>query len=116
MKVLICGSRTWTDETIIANRINELPEGTIIIEGGAKGADTLAKDYAIQRGLFVAEVCCTNTHWNLFGRRAGMKRNEIMLELEPDLVIAFQENNSRGTQGTINQAKKRNIKVEIHSL
>lgn len=36
-----------------------------------------------------------------------------MLGLEPDLVIAFSTG-SRGTQFTIDQARKRGIPVEIH--
>lgn len=51
--------------------------------------------------------------WESFGQRAGYLRNLAMLQLEPDLVIAFT-NGSPGTQHTIDEARRRGIPVEIH--
>ncbi len=113
--VLICGSRDWTDTDAIFARINELPEDTLVIEGGARGVDTRARIEARAYGLFVAEVACTDEHWNSLGRSAGHKRNHAMLDLAPDLVIAFQRDGSKGTQGTLDEARRRGIPVEVHT-
>lgn len=115
MKVLICGSREWPDPVVIQDRIIELPDNTIIIQGAARGGDSLGKHYAWKRGLFVADMICAEPHWRRYGRSAGHKRNAAMLDLEPDLVIAFQHNDSRGTQGTIDEARRRGIPVEVYT-
>lgn len=114
MKVLVCGSRGWTDRRAVNERVRALPAGTIVIEGGADGADTFAREAAEGRGLFVADVPVKSPHWALHGRGAGHRRNAAMLALGPDLVIAFQRNRSSGTQGTIDEARRRGISVEVH--
>jgi hypothetical protein len=116
VKVLVCGSRDWpplSGTGTIRERIEQLPEGALVIAGGAKGADTMAAGWAVRRGLFVAEVCCARDHWELFGKRAGHRRNAAMLDLAPDFVIAFQRNGSSGTQNTIDEARRRGIPVEV---
>ena len=110
MRVLVCGSRGWDDEVRITNRLADLPDGTLIICGGADGADLIARDRARLLGLHTAEV---RPLWSRFGKRAGHVRNAVMLDLEPDLVIAFTLGTA-GTQGTIDGARKRGIPVEVH--
>ena len=115
MKVLICGSRYWTDWPAVRDRVNELPQDTIVIEGEADGADKMARFAAEARGLWVVEVPCKGHHWTLHGNSAGHKRNAVMLALAPDLVIAFQLDGSPGTQGTIDGAERLGIPVEVHA-
>jgi hypothetical protein len=128
MKVLICGSRDITDKDkvfkIIADIIKE--NGLIITEiisGGANGIDFLGAEFANDNNIDLTEI---NAEWNnleavpcfiktnKFGKKynslAGMNRNLKMLDLKPDLVIAIH-NNSSGTKHTIENARKRGIKV-----
>jgi hypothetical protein len=114
MRVLICGSRSWRDTEAVKKRVDMLPEGTVVIQGGATGADSFARHYATLRGLFVAEVAVSKPYWERYGKSAGHKRNHAMLDLQPDLVIAFQRNGSNGTQGTLDEACRRGIPVEVH--
>lgn len=51
-------------------------------------------------------------NWKL-GRRAGPIRNQLMLDQNPDKVIAFHDGRSRGTLHTITEARRRGISVEI---
>ena len=112
MKVLVCGSRDWTEYNVIRGRLAKLPSGTEIIEGGADGADEMARNAADTLGLDVIEY---PANWARHGKRAGILRNIKMLDREqPDLVIAFQLKRSRGTQHTIDEARKRGIEVEVH--
>ena len=83
MKVIICGGRDYHDATAVMQRVARLPKDTIIIEGGARGADRL---------------------------RAGPIRNRWMLALGPDLVIAFP--GGQGTANMIAQARKAGVNVE----
>lgn len=111
MRVLICGSRAWTDEQAVWDRLDALAPDEVI-HGGARGADTMADRWASERGVrshpFYAD-------WASDGKRAGILRNLAMLDEEPDLVIAFQLAGSRGTQHTIDEARRRDIPVEVFS-
>ena len=116
MKVLVCGSRGWgTDREQVFkvyDRIGDLPRNATVIVGGASGADTLAADAALRRGNPV-ETHVPN--WTKYGRRAGYLRNLAMLDREPDLVLAFWDGESKGTEHTIVEARKRSIPVEVVS-
>lgn len=111
MKVLVCGSRDWTDREAIWHRISRLRAGSTVIHGNARGADRIAAGAAWMRGC---EVKSFPADWLRHGKRAGILRNLAMLDQGPDLVIAFQRNGSRGTQHTINEARRRGIPVEVH--
>lgn len=52
--------------------------------------------------------------WGKYGKSAGFKRNIEMLDMEPEMVLAFQVGRSSGTQHTIDQAVKRGIPVQIY--
>jgi hypothetical protein len=107
--VVICGSRGWLDGGAIRQRVAELPEDSIVIHGGAVGADQMAGTAATYRDLHVAVM---KPLWHRYGRAAGQKRNAAMLRLRPDRVIAFTLGTS-GTQGTIDQARELGIPVEV---
>lgn len=109
MKLLVCGGRDYQDAekvTDILNRINERKGISVIIEGGAHGADRLAQQWAGENGIHYATV---RANWEFHGKAAGPKRNSAMLELLPDGVVAFP--GGRGTQNMIYQARSLGIKV-----
>ncbi|MBI2358623.1 MAG: DUF2493 domain-containing protein [Deltaproteobacteria bacterium] len=110
MKVLVCGSRDWTDWKAIENRLQTLPPRTTIIAGAARGVDSIAASIGRKLGLEVREF---PADWDKFGRSAGYRRNLVMLEQDPDLVIAFHVGNSPGTAHAIENARKREIPVEV---
>jgi hypothetical protein len=49
--VLVCGSRAWADRTAIERRRRRLAAGTVVLHGGARGADRLAGTVAAELGL-----------------------------------------------------------------
>ena len=112
MLVLITGDRNWRDRKKIEARLSKLPKGTIIIAGGADGADTLAKRVAWSLGLHVMEC---KALWGFYKISAGPIRNRAMLSLKPDLVIAFHSDlsKSKGTKDCVTEAKRRGIEVEV---
>jgi hypothetical protein len=112
MKVLVCGSREWDDYEAVAIQLGRFPEGTDVIHGNARGADRIAAKIAVHLGHRVRAV---PANWQTEGKRAGILRKLRLLDEQPDLVIAFQVNGSRGTQHTIDEARKRGIPVEVHS-
>lgn len=84
--VLFCGSRNWTDRARIRRDLESLPEGSVVIEGGARGADRIAREEAKALGFHVATVSAL---WDYHGKSAGYLRNEAMARLEPDYAYAY---------------------------
>jgi hypothetical protein len=111
MLVLVCGDRNWSDIDKIRRVLSKLPPKTTIVQGGAKGADTLAWEVAFELGFKVITV---EAEWHL-GPRAGPIRNRKMLDMNPRFVIAFHNDlkKSRGTADTVREAKRRDIQVVV---
>lgn len=115
MRILVCGSRYWSDKNRVYNALKDYPKDTIIITGGARGADSIAHQQAILLGL-TSNVYMAN--WKLYGLSAGPRRNQEMLDSgKPDLVIAFHENlkESKGTSDMVKRAGKNRIPVKLIS-
>ena len=110
MRVLVCGSRTYLNGDRIRERLAQLPTGSTIIAGAARGADTIAANAGRSLGYDVIEV---PADWDRYGKSAGLRRNVQMLEMSPDLVIAFWDGDSRGTAHTMREARSRGITVEV---
>lgn len=109
MKVLVCGGRDFGDEAFV-NRIlteqHRVIAFTHLIHGAAPGADRLAGSWARKNG--VQEVSCP-AQWDSFGKGAGPIRNRRMLELWPELLIAFP--GGRGTANMVEQADAASVQV-----
>ena len=112
--ILVCGSRTWKDYSIIFRILKEYKEmGYIhLIEGECRGADIMSRDAWTALG---GKVVAVPAEWDRYGRAAGPIRNSKMLEMVPDVVIAFHGNlkESKGTIDTVSKATKMGLKVKI---
>ena len=108
VRALFCGSRNWTNRDAIASVIRELPENSIVIHGGARGADRLAAAAAHAQGVHTAIVAAL---WPIYGGSAGPRRNEMMLSLDPTVVYAFPMADSIGTWHMMRIAHKAGIQV-----
>ena len=112
MKILICGDRNWTDRKFI-KRIIEQFHPTEIIEGEARGADSIARDVGEELGIIVHKY---PANWKLYGKAAGSIRNKQMLdEGKPDLVMAFHNDltNSKGTKNMLEISRKANVRTYL---
>lgn len=110
-RVLVCGGRDYgtrtTEEgyTVIntaeVENLNTTLDSLkteftdlVIIQGEARGADTLAKDWALRNKVMTLSF---PANWKQYGKSAGYRRNTQMLEEgKPDIVIAFP--GGRGTK------------------
>lgn len=111
--VVICGDRNWTNKEIIKEFIRVwLPKHTVIIQGGCRGADKLARDAAVELGYNFITV---NAEWNKYGKSAGPIRNQKMIDMKPHWVIAFHENieSSKGTKHMVGLAEKHHISYSV---
>lgn len=112
---MVCGGREYQNYDILANTLSDIrgkhPDMTLI-SGGARGADSLAEIYCQTNN-----VKCTvlKADWAKYGKGAGAIRNTQLLNLNPDLVIAFWDGKSKGTADSIKKAKQKGIEVRIIS-
>lgn len=110
MRLLVCGGRDYANRKTLYATLDYLhaQRGILcVIAGGARGADTLAADWARARGVPLDEYLA---EWGLYGKRAGMIRNKRMLDDgKPDGVLAFP--GGFGTLNMVNQAFERGLPV-----
>lgn len=120
MRVLVTGSRNWTDrETIekalelvadVASVCADLasPKDITVVHGGARGVDTIAAEVAREYGMRVEEH---RADWDRYGRSAGPRRNAEMVAAGADVCLAFPLGESRGTRGCMALAAKAGIEI-----
>jgi len=106
MKIIVCGGREYDNAALVSKALDGLlvlHKGAIthLIHGGARGADALAHDWALRNGVQTVE-CVANWHWAKHW--AGPRRNTAMLDLKPDLVVAFP--GGAGTADMIKRARR----------
>lgn len=109
MKVAVIGSR-GIDNVNIGEYIPQ--ETTEIVSGGAKGVDTLAREYVQQHDLKLTEFL---PEYDKYGRSAPLKRNIQIIEYA-DLIIAFWDGKSRGTKFVIDNCKRLGKPCEVHII
>lgn len=130
MKVLICGGRRFafvsdhktyleTEEvkraqkeyTFLLKTLDDLFQyelPSLVISGGATGADTAGEMWAVRNKVPVKRF---PADWAKHGKSAGSIRNQQMLfEAQPDLVIAFP--GGAGTEDMVRKAKRAGVTVK----
>lgn len=112
-RVLITGSRDWTDVDVIASVINALPPDTVIIHGACpRGADAIAHRLANARGLVVETW---PADWRRYGAHAGIMRNQQMIdEGKPTDAHAFPLPWSRGTYDCMRRLRAAGVPLVVH--
>jgi len=109
MRVLITGGRNFDNRELLETTLDAVHASvplSILIHGAANGADTLAGEWASRKGI---EVVACLADWKRYGRAAGPIRNRAMLELAPDLLVAFP--GGKGTDDMISAAEKKGIPI-----
>lgn len=119
VRVLVCGGRDypyravwkWLDiaaKVEIADRLRLSNFGlSVLIHGGARGADEAAAGWAEGERI---KVLAFPANWEAHGKAAGPIRNrKMVMEGKPDVVIAFP--GGRGTADMIRTAEEFGIPV-----
>lgn len=114
LKILVCGSRDFQNESFVHNHLhvfieflkNKINDVEItIVSGGARGPDTFGENFAKKYG-FGLEVY--PAEWDKHGKAAGYIRNKQMVDMV-DIAIAYHDGISKGTLHSINLAKDKGI-------
>lgn len=119
MIAVVTGSREWKDRSFIFSKLDEHHyDGNgieAIVEGGADGADTIAKTWGKMHGVPVLEV---EANWDYYERRvAGPLRNGWLIKYgHPDICLAFPLSSSRGTWNMVKQCRDADIETIVYDI
>jgi hypothetical protein len=115
-RVVVAGSRTFNNYELLKNTLDKLFKTKVdagerieIVSGMAKGADTLAIQYAKERGFQIKEF---PAEWDRLGKSAGYQRNEKMAAYS-DALVAFWDGKSRGTMHMVTLANQYHLMVRV---
>lgn len=116
MRLLITGSRDWTDKDTIESAMLAATwhidnrHAITVVHGNARGADTLAAQVAAKHGFAIE---AHPADWDQHGRGAGAIRNLEMARAGAHICLAFPLGESRGTHMMIGMAREAGIPVFI---
>lgn len=103
-RVLVCGGRDYKDFATVRAWLDPMPI-SVVIEGGASGADLMARNWAVQNGVPVETF---DAEWEKHGRAAGPIRNRRMLEEgKPDVIVAFPGGRGTSQYGSRGASRRR---------
>lgn len=111
-RILVCGGRSFDDHVAVETVLDALVTARgdlVIIQGGADGADRLARRWAEYHRH---EYLNYPADWKMHGAAAGPMRNQRMIDHgHPDLVIAFPGGD--GTADMVKRARRAGIEVRL---
>lgn len=118
MNIIIAGTRTFNNfnylDKVVTDILKDITiknEDITIFSGGARGTDRLGEIYAELNNL---KLKIFKADWNKYGKYAGPKRNAEMAK-EGDILIAFWDEESKGTKNMIDEANKKDLKIYIYN-
>lgn len=107
--VMVSGSLKWDLVHVINEALlKEWDEPMCLIQGMARGADSIARSYALNRGWQIRDF---PPNYVSFGRTATHIRNQQMVDERPDVALFFIRDFSSGTMTTLEKAVKARLKV-----
>lgn len=129
IRIIVAGTRTYCNgkelydvldsviSTDYTTRLKSTGEESRyeIVSGCARGADTLAIQYAKDNGYNLKKF---QADWGTYGKSAGYRRNIQMAEYVTEsgvegILVAFWDSKSKGTKHMIDIASKYNIDTKI---
>lgn len=112
MNIAIIGGRDFNNYNLLKESIFKeinLNEISLIVSGGAKGADSLGERLGEEFGI---STLVFKPDWSKHGRGAGFVRNKQIIE-NSDIVFAFWDGKSKGTKHSIDISNSLNKKIFI---
>ena len=113
MRVLVTGSRDWTDARTIRDALDDYFGHDVVLVSGAcpVGADRIAEMFWRRwGGRIERHPADWREHWH----GAGFRRNARMVEAGADVCLAFIRAGSPGASHTASLAQRAGIPTVIH--
>lgn len=111
--VAVTGGRDyddWKHVDAVLSRLHTERPIDVLVQGGAEGADYLAKTWAVSNAVQFAEFKVTTKQWRINGKSSGPRRNYLMLSVcRPNVIVVFPGGN--GTTDCARQAKRLGVKI-----
>lgn len=120
VRILVSGSREWTDKQIVHETLRRVyymkvsAEDTehVLLHGCARGIDEIAEQWAIQEGCW--EIERYPAEWTKYQLKAGPIRNQKMIDVgKPDAAVVFWDGKSRGTLDTMRRCIQGGVPVTL---
>lgn len=127
MKIAIVGSRQFDNYPLLKQQMQPYEQGvTLVISGGAKGADELAAQWSEevigQPPLVILPrwkdiehpdaILKTDKNGESYDAAAGLRRNKEIAN-RADFIVAFWDGKSKGTKQIIAYAQQINTEIKI---
>lgn len=111
MKIIVAGGRDFDNYELLKRKLDYYFQGItpVIVCGEAKGADSLGRRYAEEKGL---DILSYPAEWDKYGKSAGFRRNEQMAA-NATALVAFWDSKSKGTKHMIDTMTRLNKPVRI---
>ncbi len=125
MKILVCGPRIWLEQRPIEQVLQQFPPGTVLIHGGARGADSICGYVAERLGFEVRAYPVDHAldgPWPAAGhfRNARMLRSEhphaAGSHVDVALVFALAETLSKGTANMAEKLRKAEPTIRVREI
>lgn len=111
MRVAVIGSRGFDNYELVSKTLSNI-DITLLISGGAKGADSLGERYANENNI---ETLIFKPDWEKYGKAAGMIRNTDIVD-NAEFIVAFWDEISKGTKDSITKSEKLGKKILVVNI
>jgi len=114
LTILVTGGRAFTNEDALYEMLDHIEAmcdsrrlGMVIVQGGAQGADKIARTWAWHNNK---QLVTERANWQQHGKGAGHRRNQAMIEkYRPDICVAMP--GGRGTADMVARCRTNNIPI-----
>lgn len=117
-RILVTGSREWRDVEAVRYALLRVwqklgcpADQVVVVNGMARGLDTIARTVAIELGMRVEDHPVTAADWDRYGKAAGHRRNAVMVAAGAVCCVAFPLGESNGTRGCMRLCEAAGIPV-----
>jgi hypothetical protein len=111
-RVIVTVSRTWSDWPLMRSVLHqvwlECRGEAVLVHGNNRRGDQQARDIWLSLG---GRDEPHDAEWGRYGRSAGIRRNQLMVDLRADLCVSFNHNQSPGATHCALAAEKAGIPV-----
>lgn len=113
VRIAVTGGRDYTNRDkvteIFEKMLKALKMPLIIVGCCETGLDLFVREFCEANKDRLNHIVC-EADWNKYGKAAGPKRNTVMVNLKPDLLLSFPGN--RGTADMTRQSEAAGVKIQ----